>query len=215
MTTSTESRGLPFIVATFLGVGLSPVAPGTVGSVAALPLAVLLLHWPILFSSATLVVLFMLGTWCANHLERATGLHDAQIIVIDEVVGQCLTLLILGTWFLTHIDPYVVLALSFVSFRLIDILKPWPVSWLDQQVGGGLGVMIDDVAAALIAAGLVAGGYSLMQLAWSAQLARCTISRPSRVSVSADSPNSLKASIASANNVSAKLRAASTPRQAT
>jgi len=78
-----------------------------------------------------------------------------------------LTLLILETWFLTHIDPYVVLALSFVSFRLIDIVKPWPVSWLDQQIEGGLGVMIDDVAAALIAAGLVAGGYSLMQLAWS------------------------------------------------
>jgi phosphatidylglycerophosphatase A len=68
---------------------------------------------------------------------------------------------------LTHIDPYVVLALSFVSFRLIDIVKPWPVSWLDQQIEGGLGVMIDDVAAALIAAGLVAGSYCLMQLAWS------------------------------------------------
>ena len=80
MITSTESRGLPFIVATFLGVGLSPVAPGTVGSIAALPLAVLLLHWPILFSSATLVVLFMLGTWCANHLERATGLHGRRVI---------------------------------------------------------------------------------------------------------------------------------------
>ena len=99
MTTSTESRGLPFVVATFFGVGLSPVAPGTVGSIAALPLAVLLLHWPILFSSVTLLVLFALGTWCANHLERSTGRHDAQIIVIDEVVGQCLTLLILGTWF--------------------------------------------------------------------------------------------------------------------
>ena len=109
----------------------------------------------------------MLWTWWPNHLERATGLLDAQIIVMDVVVGQCLTLLILETWFLTHIDPYVVLSLCFVSFRLIDILKPWPVSWLDQQVGGGLGVMIDDVAAALIAAGLVAGGYSLMQLAWS------------------------------------------------
>ena len=167
MTTSTESRGLPFIVATFFGVGLSPVAPGTIGSIAALPLAVLLLHWPILFSGVTLLVLFVLGTWCANYLERCTGLHDAQIIVIDEVVGQCLTLLILATWFLTHTDPYVVLALSFVSFRLIDIVKPWPVSWLDQQIEGGLGVMIDDVAAALIAAGLVAGGYSLMQLAWS------------------------------------------------
>jgi phosphatidylglycerophosphatase A len=167
MTTSTESRGLPFIVATFFGVGLSPVAPGTIGSIVALPLAVLLLHWPILFSGVTLLALFVLGTWCANHLERCTGLHDAQIIVIDEVVGQCLTLLILGTWFLTHIDPYVLLALSFVSFRLIDIVKPWPVSWLDQQIGGGLGVMVDDVAAALIAAGLVAGSYSLMQLAWS------------------------------------------------
>jgi len=63
MTTSTESRGLPFIVATFFGVGLSPVAPGTIGSIAALPLAVLLLHWPILFSSMTLLVLFVLGTY--------------------------------------------------------------------------------------------------------------------------------------------------------
>ena len=96
MTISTEAGRLPVLVATFFGAGFSPVAPGTVGSLAALPLAFALLHMEVV--SATLIVssLYFLGLWSANQLEKVSGQHDAQMIVIDEVVGLCVNALLLS-----------------------------------------------------------------------------------------------------------------------
>ena len=163
MTTFTEdgirARRLPFIVATFFGTGLSPLAPGTAGSIAALPLAWVLLQMPLLTAAMGVAFLFALGLWSANHLEQVSGQHDAQIIVIDEVVGVCVSTLILGWWLRAAVDPYLLLLLAFVSFRLFDIVKPWPVGWLDRAIGGGLGVMIDDIAAAIMGALCVLGFY--------------------------------------------------------
>jgi phosphatidylglycerophosphatase A len=76
-------------------------------------------------------------------------LHDPGAVVIDEVAGQWLTLAI------APLDPLAFL-LGFVLFRVADVLKPWPASWLDRRVGGAFGVMIDDVAAALYAGGILA-----------------------------------------------------------
>ena len=164
MTISTEAGRLPVLVATFFGAGFSTVAPGTVGSVAALPLAFALLHMDIVVATLIVIGLYFLGLWSANHLEKALGQHDAQIIVIDEVVGVCVSALLLSWWFLGAADPYFLLLLSFLSFRLFDVLKPWPIGWIDRAVGGGFGVMIDDLVAALMGVLAVAGGYLILLL---------------------------------------------------
>jgi phosphatidylglycerophosphatase A len=162
MTISTEAGRLPVLVATFFGAGYSPVAPGTVGSLAALPLAFALLHMDILVATLIVIGLYFLGLWSANHLEKVSGQHDAQMIVIDEVVGVCVSALLLGWWLVGAADPYLLLLLSFFSFRLFDVVKPWPISWIDRTVGGGVGVMIDDLVAALMGAVAVAGGYFVL-----------------------------------------------------
>ena len=162
MTISTEAGRLPVLVATFFGAGFSPVAPGTVGSLAALPLAFALLHMDILIATLIVIGLYFLGLWSANHLEKVSGQHDAQMIVIDEVVGVCVSALLLGWWLVGAVDPYLLLLLSFFSFRLFDVVKPWPINWIDRTVGGGVGVMIDDLVAALMGAVTVAGGYFVL-----------------------------------------------------
>ena len=164
MTISTKAGRLQVLVATFFGAGFSPVAPGTVGSLAALPLAFVLLHMEIVLATLTVIGLFFLGLWSANHLVKVSGQHDAQMIVIDEVVGVSVSALLLSWWLLGSADPYMLLLLSFLSFRLFDVLKPWPIGWIDRRVGGGFGVMIDDLVAALMGVVAVAGGYFILLL---------------------------------------------------
>ena len=148
-------------VATLGGVGTLPGAPGTWGSLAALPLGYVL-HvlggfW--LLALGTLVVC-VLGWWAARADEAATGAHDAGEIVIDEVAGQWLALWPLSAG-LTHagVDPWVFpwpgWVGAFVLFRLFDIWKPGPVGWADRQPGA-TGVMLDDIIAGLFAAIAVA-----------------------------------------------------------
>jgi phosphatidylglycerophosphatase A len=137
-------------LATWFGAGRLPWAPGTWGSFFALPLAWLLLAlggpWLLLIAAA---LVFALGLWASDRYMKAVGLHDPGAVVIDEVAGQWLTLAI------APLDPLAFL-LGFVLFRVADVLKPWPASWLDRRVGGAFGVMIDDVAAALYAGGILA-----------------------------------------------------------
>ena len=157
MTISTEAGRLQLLIATFFGVGFSPVAPGTVGSLAALPLAFILLRMEVLPATLIVIGLYFLGLWSANHMEKVSGQHDAQIIVIDEVIGVCVTALLLSWWIFGAADPYLLLLLSFLTFRLFDVLKPWPIGWVDRTVDGGVGVMIDDLVAALMSVLAVAG----------------------------------------------------------
>ena len=164
MTTSTEQAKFPMLVATFFGSGLSPVAPGTVGSLAALPLAYFLLSVPVGQAMLIIGALFLMGAWASNALEAALEQHDASLIVIDEVVGQCLVVTLLDVFLRGAVDTNLLLLLSFIGFRLFDIIKPWPVGWVDNKVDGGLGVMLDDVVAALLAVPFLAGGYLLYAL---------------------------------------------------
>jgi len=133
-------------LATWLFSGLLPVAPGTWGTLAALPFA-----WVIakLGGGGALVIAaliaFVVGCWAARVYMRHGGAHDPGAIVIDEVAGLWLTLAV------APVDGRAY-ALGFLFFRLFDIVKPWPVSWLDRRVHGGFGVMIDDIAAAVYAA---------------------------------------------------------------
>ena len=149
---------LPFfhpacLLATWFGSGLLPKAPGTWGSLAAVLCAwplLLLGGRPLLAIASLLVVLA--GFWAAERYSRAAAGEDPGEVVIDEVAGQWIALLPLVTGSLSLAD-YALLALpAFIAFRLFDIWKPWPVGWLDRNLKGGLGIMMDDVAAGAYAA---------------------------------------------------------------
>ena len=129
---------------TFFYSGLSPKAPGTAGSLAALPLAWWAWSLPHPWGWILTAFVFVTGTWAASVRIRLTGVHDHQSIVIDEVVGILL---------ITSIAPrnWSAYLVAFVLFRIFDIWKPWPVSWVDKNWKGGSGTMMDDVLAALMA----------------------------------------------------------------
>lgn len=134
------------LLGTWFGVGLLPAMPGTWGSLVALPCA-----WAIraLWGAAglTVAVAFTVtvGCWAAAKVAKASAAEDPGTIVIDEVAGQSLALLPASP------DP-LSYALGFLLFRIFDIWKPWPVRWADRHVGGGLGIMLDDLLAAVYAA---------------------------------------------------------------
>lgn len=131
-------------IATWFGVGLLPKAPGTFGSIAALPFAWLLQEWGGMTALliATLL-LFLAGVWASEtYMETHQKQHDPGEIVVDEVMGQWLLLVALPH----TLQGYV---LGLLLFRLFDIWKPWPIHVLDQQVLGGFGVMLDDFLAAV------------------------------------------------------------------
>ena len=132
------------LVCSWFGAGWMKPAPGTWGSLAALPLGWLLfwLAGPPLLGVAIIVV-FLIGWWASERIVRSEGLEDPSWVVIDEVAGQWLTLLITPPSLLDY-------AVGFALFRLFDIWKPWPVSWADQKIKGGLGIMLDDVLAGLM-----------------------------------------------------------------
>ncbi len=134
------------VIALGLGSGLAAKAPGTFGTLAALPLYAL---WPALGLSPTLLawllpLLFALGCWACQRTGEALGAPDHGAMVWDEMVAMWGVLVALPT------TPMAWL-LGFVLFRLFDIVKPWPIRWLDARVKGGFGVMLDDVLAALMA----------------------------------------------------------------
>lgn len=126
------------------GAGLIPWAPGTWGTLVAVPLYLVLAGLPLPLYLAVLAALFLLGVYLCERTSRDAGVHDHPGIVWDEVVGYLLTMTAVPA------DWYWVLA-GFVLFRAFDIIKPWPIRFLDRYVEGGFGIMIDDVVAALFA----------------------------------------------------------------
>ncbi|MGC9350420.1 MAG: phosphatidylglycerophosphatase A family protein [Sulfurovum sp.] len=143
---------------TFFGSGLAPKAPGTVGSLAALPVGVVILYYPGIESLFMLTIaVTIIGIFEVNKYESVTGTHDQGHIVIDEAVGMWLSLMIAYSTMITLSYPYVdILALifSFAAFRLFDIWKPSTIGWIDREWRGGYGVMMDDVLAG-VAGGLL------------------------------------------------------------
>lgn len=153
-------RNPAILLATWFGAGLMPKAPGTWGSLAALPFAWIIVS---LGGSSALdvacLVVYVVGVWAADKTIKVTGIHDPGLVVIDEVVGQWIVLIF------TPLNPLLYLV-GFGLFRLFDIFKPWPVSWADQKIEGGTGVMLDDVLAGLYGLALI----QLLQLVLAGQL---------------------------------------------
>ncbi len=133
-------------IALGLGSGLAPWAPGTFGSLAALLPWLSLRHLPPAWYLLVVAVTFVLGIWACGRAARSIGVHDHGALVWDEFVGQWLALLpvLLAPWYW--------IAAGFVLFRLLDILKPWPICWVDRRCHGGLGIMLDDLLAGAVAA---------------------------------------------------------------
>jgi phosphatidylglycerophosphatase A len=136
------------LIALGFGSGLSPVGPGTCGSLLALPLAWALTLLPLASAIAAVVVFVVGGVWVCGESARRLGTHDHPGIVWDEIAAMCLLALLVPRGILW-------LGLGFVAFRVFDIAKPWPIRDLDHRLRGGLGIMLDDLAAALFAAAVV------------------------------------------------------------
>ena len=124
------------------GSGLSPFAPGTMGTLVAVPFIFALrsLSEPVFWIA--LILLFAVGVYLCGHVSRKLGVHDHGGIVWDEMLGYWLSAALVPLQW-----PWLLAA--FLLFRFFDILKPWPIRQLDKKVSGGFGIMIDDVVAAL------------------------------------------------------------------
>jgi phosphatidylglycerophosphatase A len=137
------------------GTGLAPFAPGTFGSIPGLILFWLTLDFGLYVQMGIAIAMALVGIWICGESARRIGVHDHGGIVWDEIVGMYVTL------FLAPVS-IVGFVLAFVLFRIMDIVKPWPIRDLDHRIHGGLGIMLDDLAAALYAVLLLAVGGWLM-----------------------------------------------------
>lgn len=132
------------LIATFFGVGHLPYGPGTWGTLAAVPFAMLLNQAGPFYAMGITLLLFPLAVWAADVYEQDKGGHDHKEIVIDEVIGFFITM----TWLPITWQAYVA---GFCLFRVLDIFKPFPIGYLDRKIQSGFGVVADDVAAGIIA----------------------------------------------------------------
>ncbi len=130
------------------GSGLSTVAPGTAGTLVAIPLYYLLQGFSLGTYLGVTLVVTLLGIWFCDVTAKVLGVHDHSGIVWDEIAGYLITMIAAPSgwsWIIT----------GFLLFRFFDVLKPWPIGWLDRQVHGGLGIMLDDVVAGLMSLAVI------------------------------------------------------------
>jgi len=136
------------------GSGLTPVAQGTFGSLAALLPWLLLRHLSIPLYVLVLLAGFAIGVWACDIAGRALGVDDHRSLVWDEFIGQWIALvpLLIPALLPIRLSIWWLLLAGFALFRLFDVWKPWPIRWMDRHLKGGMGVMVDDVAAGIFAA---------------------------------------------------------------
>lgn len=124
------------------GSGLAPKAPGTFGTLAALPIYLLMQDLPVSVYLLIVLAMFVAGIWLCQRTVDWLKKDDPSAVVWDEIVGYLVAMMLAPsgwTWMLQ----------GFVLFRFFDIVKPWPVSWADKKLHGGLGIMLDDLVAGI------------------------------------------------------------------
>jgi phosphatidylglycerophosphatase A len=149
--------------ATWFGSGYSPVAPGTAGSLAALPFVWYFADLGFLPLLIFAVVTFITGVAVSQYISTDSSADDPQIVVIDEVCGMSISMLLVPSEYLDvfSLKSWIIILASFGLFRLFDVWKPWPASYFDGSVHNGWGMMLDDVAAGLYA---MIGTFALHKL---------------------------------------------------
>ena len=151
------------LVATWFGAGFLPIAPGTWGSLATIPIAHLVVMawgvWGLVGFAAGVAVI---GTHAAGETARLRGLSDPSEVVVDEVAGQAIALI--PVYALVPPEAMVLrvgtVLLAFLLFRVLDVWKPGPIGWL-ERLPGGFGIMADDLAGGAVAAAMIAAGLLL------------------------------------------------------
>lgn len=126
------------------GSGLSPVAPGTFGTLAAIPLFYAASYLANFYYAVVTLFISIAGIYICGKAAEDAGVHDHGSIVWDEIAGYFITMLFIPATWLN-------IAVGFVLFRIFDIFKPWPISFIDKKIHGGFGIMFDDVLAGAMA----------------------------------------------------------------
>ncbi|MCZ6499334.1 MAG: phosphatidylglycerophosphatase A [Gammaproteobacteria bacterium] len=144
-------------VAMGFGSGLVPFAPGTAGTLVAVLLELWVRQWlPDVLQRAILVIaMIIFGIWVCHVSARKLGRHDHQAIVLDEICGYFVTMLAAPAGWLW-------IVVGFSLFRVLDIVKPWPIREVDHSIGGGLGIMLDDIVAGLLSAAAILAARGLL-----------------------------------------------------
>ena len=134
-----------FLLAFGFGSGFAPKAPGTAGTLLAVLIHLILVNLPPWIHGTIIFAAFFIGIWICGRTAEYLGVHDHEGIVWDELVGY---------WLMMFLVPsnWLWVSFGFVLFRILDIFKPWPISVVDRQVGGGLGIMLDDLLAGVMGA---------------------------------------------------------------
>lgn len=149
---------ISWVIATWFGSGLLPIAPGTWGSLAAIPFAYIFSVYSCAYALISGIVgLFFIGILASDKIEKSALKKDPGFIVVDEVVGQWIALLPLPflynildlNSFYFYTAP--IAAVAFITFRIFDVWKPWPINYADKNFSGGFGIMFDDVVAGMYA----------------------------------------------------------------
>ncbi|MCU7802969.1 MAG: phosphatidylglycerophosphatase A [Candidatus Thiodiazotropha sp. (ex Lucinoma borealis)] len=127
------------------GSGLMPKAPGTFGTLVGIPLYLVIEPLPQSYYLMLVLLAFVAGIWICQKTSDDLGVHDHGGIVWDEIVGYLVTMAFAPA-------GWVWILVGFLLFRLFDIVKPWPIRWIDRKVDGGFGIMLDDLLAGIFAA---------------------------------------------------------------
>lgn len=141
-------------VACGFGVGAVPVMPGTVGTLLAIPIYLVMQQFPTILYVIVTLVFIVLGIYICGKTNHDFGTTDHPAAVWDEIACFPIVMFLIPvTWYF--------IVIGFVLFRVFDIFKPWPICWCDKKIGGGVGVMLDDVIAALFSWIILYGIYKL------------------------------------------------------
>ncbi|CUU23192.1 phosphatidylglycerophosphatase A [Duffyella gerundensis] len=137
------------LLATGFGSGLSRYVPGTMGSLASIPFWYLMTFLPLQIYYLLVLIGISVGVYLCHRTAKDMGVHDHGSIVWDEFIGMWITLMTIPAmkwqWVL----------IGFITFRIFDMWKPWPIRWFDRNVHGGMGIMVDDIIAGVISAALL------------------------------------------------------------